>query len=44
MQKMHNPHLFKLFMAWKFFVITFEKVADGKYHEFKHSHDVQIEE
>jgi hypothetical protein len=44
MQQMRNPQLFTPFMAWKDLFQHLKGLLMDYYHEFKHAHDIQIEE
>jgi hypothetical protein len=44
MQQMRNPQLFMPFMASKGLFQHLEGPPIDDYHEFKHAHDIQIEE
>lgn len=41
---MHNPHLFKPFLAWKVLFQHLETLPMDDCHEFKCANDVHIEE
>ncbi len=44
MQQMRNPQLFMPFMAWKGLFQHLEGPPINDYHEFRHAHEIQIEE
>ncbi len=44
MQQMRNPQFFTPFMAWKGLFQHLEGLLMDDYHEFKHAHEIQIEE